>query len=360
MFMEVFNKRATTLCTSLTFAEARPAILSKWRLIRCFLNAAASFHLARALVLTSVFCVGAGLSHAQDFPAKPLRFVVPTTPGSTGDLVARVMGIEMARVIGQPVIVDNKPGANQIIGLENVARQSPADGYTIGIVGIDGMALLPLTTKELRFDPLKDLTMVLGIAEARYVLVSPVAKPWKAFNELVAHAKANPGKLNYGSSVHQVRFPVMMLMQELGLDMLHIPYSGGRPYEQALATGTLDLGILTEGSASRAGNDFNLLATTGTQRMAARPNAPMFAEVGFPQIKGPAYGMSVRTGTPRTIVDKLAAAAGTALDRPEAKGAMEKLFLRVTNEKPDAVTRSTLETFRFYADFAKKVNLKPE
>ena len=105
-----------------------------------------------ALMIAGVLLVVAGHALAQDYPSRPIRFVVPTTPGSTGDLVARVLGSEMSKVIGQPIIVENKPGANQIIGLEHVARQSPADGYTVGIVGVDGMALLPLTTRDMRID----------------------------------------------------------------------------------------------------------------------------------------------------------------------------------------------------------------
>ena len=313
-----------------------------------------------ALMIAGVLLVVAGHALAQDYPSRPIRFVVPTTPGSTGDLVARVLGSEMSKVIGQPIIVENKPGANQIIGLEHVARQSPADGYTVGIVGVDGMALLPLTTRDMRFDPMKDLVMVAGIAEARYVLAGPPARPWKNFAELVAHAKANPGKLNYGSSVHQVRFPVMLIMQALGLDMLHVPYSGGRPYEQALLAGTLDLGILTEGSASRSGNEFLLFATTGQQRIAVRPNVPTFAELGFPRVKGPSYGVSVRAGTPRPIIEKLANTVTATLERPETKGAMEKLFLRVVIEKSDAAAKNLADTFGFYSEFAKKVDLKPE
>lgn len=312
------------------------------------------------LLMAGTVLATTGQPLAQDYPAKPIRFVVPTTPGSTADLVARVLGAEMSKVIGQSIVVENKPGANQIIGLELIAKLASADGYTVGIVGVDALALLPLTTKAMRFDPMKDLTMVAGVAEARYVLASPAAKPWKNFAALVSHAKANPGKLNYGSSVHQVRFPVMLVMQELGLDMLHVPYSAGRTYEQALQTGTLDLGILTEGSANRSGNEFLLFATTGQQRIAARPNVPTFAELGFPRVKGPSYAVSVRTGTPRAIIDKLANAVTATLERPETRAAMEKLYLRVVNERPDAAAKSLADTFSFYSDFAKKVDLKPE
>lgn len=316
--------------------------------------------LAGLLLIGAVLAPGAGTASAQEYPSRPIRFIVPTTSGATADLVARVVGTEMSKVLGQPIVIEDRPGANQIIGLEHVAKQSPADGYTVGIVGVDGVALLPLTTRDLRFDPMKDLVPIAGLAEARYVLAGPAARPWKTFNELVTHARANPGKLNYGSSVNQVRFPVMLILQELGLDMVHIPYSGGRPYDQAIVGGTLDLGILTEGSASRLGDKVRVFASTGQQRIAAQPDVPTFAELNFPQIKGPTYSLSVRTGTPKAITDKLASATSTTLERPEVKVAMERLLLKITNEKSDVAARNLVETAQFYADFIRKANIKPE
>ena len=110
-----------------------------------------------------------GQAMAQDYPNRPIRFVVPSTAGATSDLLARVIATEMSKILGQPIVVDDKPGANQVIALENVVR-SPADGYTVGVVGVDGVVLLPLTTKALRFDPMNDLVPVAGLADRKSVV----------------------------------------------------------------------------------------------------------------------------------------------------------------------------------------------
>jgi tripartite-type tricarboxylate transporter receptor subunit TctC len=313
------------------------------------------------VLLTVVGIVGGtGGAVAQDFPSKPIRFIVPSSAGTTSDLLARVLGAEMSKILGQPIVVEDKPGANQIIALEHIAKQSPADGYTVGIVGVDGVALLPLTNKDLRFDPLKDLFFVAGVAETRYVLAGPAARPWKTFQELIAYAKANPGKLNYGSSVHQVRLPVLVLIRELGLNMVHIPYSGGGPYLQAVASGTVDLGITGEAAGLALGNKVQFFAITGRERSPRHPDVPTFAELNFPQINGPSYALSVRAGTPKPIIDKLSAAASTALERPEVKAALANHSMDITNDKPDAAARKLSELARFYADLAAKVSLTSE
>lgn len=317
------------------------------------------FCYARRVFFSAATCLLAGHAMAQDYPSRPIRFVVPSTAGASSDLLARVVATEMSKILGQPIVVDDKPGANQIIALENVIR-SPADGYTVGVVGVDGVVLLPLTTKALRFDPMNDLVPVAGLAEGRYVLAGPADRPWKNFNELVAYAKANPGKLNYGSSVHQVRFPVLLLIQKLGLDVVHIPYSGGAPYLQAIVSGTIDFGIISEGRVSTMGARARLFAVTGQKRTATHPDIPTFAELNFPQVKGAGYSLSVRAGTPKAVIDKLSAAAAVALERPEVKIALNNLMLESSYEKPEVAARTLTEQARFYADFAKEVNIQPE
>ena len=300
-----------------------------------------------------------GQAMAQDYPNRPIRFVVPSTAGATSDLLARVIATEMSKILGQPIVVDDKPGANQVIALENVVR-SPADGYTVGVVGVDGVVLLPLTTKALRFDPMNDLVPVAGLAEGRYALAGPADRSWKNFNELVAFAKANPGKLNYGSSVHQVRFPILLLIQKLGIDVVHIPYSGGAPYLQAIVSGTIDFGIISEGRVSAMGTRARLFAVTGQRRIASHPDVPTFGELNFPQVKGPSYSLSVRAGTPVAVIDKLSAAAAVALERPEVKTALANLMLESSYEKPEVAARTLAEQARFYAEFAKSIKIQPE
>ncbi|MBM3347432.1 MAG: hypothetical protein FJY55_13190, partial [Betaproteobacteria bacterium] len=134
--------------------------------------AGAARALGVALLAGSVLALGAGPAAAQPYPARPLRYIVPYGPGATLDIVARTMAPEMGRALGQPMVVENKPGADAIIGLEHVAKQSPADGYTVTIAAVAGLATLPLTAKSLRFDPLKDLPPVIGMVEGAYIFGS--------------------------------------------------------------------------------------------------------------------------------------------------------------------------------------------
>lgn len=317
------------------------------------------FKLARAM-MAILTITAASSALAQSYPTKPIRFIVATSPGTSTDVLARLLGVEIGKLLGQTIIVENRAGANQAIALEHVARQSPADGYTVGIVGTDAIALLPVIAKDLRFDPVKDLTVITGLTEARYMLVGTSARPWKTFAELVAYAKANPGKLNYGASAPQVRFPVLMVAQNLGLDMVHIPYSGGGPYLQAIAGGTVDLGIIGEASSRSMGDKINIFAQTGNRRAANLPNVPTFTELGFPLVRGPGYAMAVRTGTPRDVVERLTSAAARALDSAEMKAGTEKILMVITNDRTEVAQQKLAAQVSFYADFAKRAGVKPE
>lgn len=314
--------------------------------------------LAVIVISAAILAVGASSVFAQKFPDKPIRFVVPSSAGSSSDLLARAVAVEMSKAIGQPVIVEDKPGANQLIALQYIVR-APADGYTVGVVGDDGVALLPLTTKNLRFDPLKDLLPIAGLTESRYVLVSPADRPWKSFQELVAYAKANPGKLNYGSSVNQVQFPMLLMTRELGLDLAHIPYSGGAPYLQAILGGSIDVGITGESSAKTMGNRVQIFAVTGKVRSVNHPNVPTFAELNFPQIKGPTYSLSVHSGTPKPIIDALVTASATAMKSPDIKQAMKNLLMEIDYQSPEDVAQRLTEQVKYYKQFAMDIKSNP-
>ena len=241
-----------------------------------------------------------------------------------------------------------------------MAKQ-PADGYIIGVIGTDGMALLPFVTKTLPFDPYKDLVAVHGLGEARYALTANASKSFtKSYNDLIAYAKANPGKINYGTSTIQVHFPLMVLAEHHKLNWVHIPFPGGGPYLQALAAGTVDVGITGEGSANGLGDRVRVLAITGDTRAAKFPDAPTFGELGFPTVRGPAYAIMVRAGTPKEVVDKLGAATGAALNTTEVQTGFSRMLLALTADKQDAATKKVAGQFAFYADFTKRLGIKPE
>jgi tripartite-type tricarboxylate transporter receptor subunit TctC len=298
--------------------------------------------------------------HAQTYPDRLIKFVAPTSPGPASDMVARLVAEAMSKVLKQAIVVENKPGAEQMIGLEYVAKTAPADGYTVGVVGIDGQALMPLVYRQLRFDPLKDLTLVAGVGEVRYLLASPVGAPPKNFKELTDAARAAPGKFNYGSSTPHVRLYTFSLLQDLDLDLVHVPFPSGAPFVTALAAGTIDWGLITEGTAEPVKSRLRIHAITGNSRSPANPNVPTFAELGFPRIHGPAYALAVRTGTPKAVIDKLSAAAAVALSSPEFKARAQKMLFDARYESPEAVSRVLQERFRFYQDLTQRAGIKPE
>jgi len=295
------------------------------------------------------------LGARADYPDKPIRFVAATTAGGTADLLARALADAMSKVLNQPIIVDNKPGADQIIGMEFAAKGQPADGYTAIVIGLDGQALLPLVKKgALRFDPMADLTQVAYLGDIRYVIAGPATAPYKTFKELMDAAKANPGKMNYGSSSPQGRFPSLLLLDELKLEAIHVPFPGAGPYLTAVAAGTVDWVFIAENSGNTLKPRVRLYGITGRTRSPSNPEVPTFAELGHPRVLGTAYSLAVRTGTPQAIIDKLSAAAATAMATPEMKASAQKILFDLTYEKAEGAQRILMDRYKLYEEFAKK------
>lgn len=311
------------------------------------------------VLLAPIFLVTAG-AKAQEYPVKLIRYVVPYSAGATLDFVARATGNELSKVLGQPIIVENRAGADGIIGFEYVAKQAPKDGYTIAIAAVSNLATLPVTVKELRFDPLKDLPPVTSLVEGRYIFGSASTLPWKTFGEFVAHAKANPGKLNYGASSTTVRLQSEALARELGLTVVYIPYKGASDYLPAVGSGQVHMGFMAEGSAISLGDRLRVLATTGTQRRETFREAPTFAELGLPRVRGVNYSLNLPAGVPRAVVDKLHTAAVRALQQPELKSQMAKIRLDVVGDSPDVAAKRLADEAREFAEVARMIGLKPE
>ena len=304
--------------------------------------------------------LGTSMASAQNYPAKPVRYIVPYGPGATLDIVARTMAPEMSKALGQPLIVENKPGADAIIGLEHVAKQSPADGYTVTIAAVAGLATLPLTVKELRFDPLKDLPPVISMVEGAYIFGSAAKYPWKNYAEFVTNGRANPGKLNYGASSTAVRLLSEALIRAVGIHVVYIPYKEGGAYITSVGAGEVQMGFMSEGSAIGLGDRFRALAVTGATRRATYRDAPTFAELGHPEIRGVAYSLNVAAGTPKPIVDRLNAAASIALQQPEVRAQYGKMRLDVVGGTPEEAARILATMAKTYAEIAKNVGIQAE
>ena len=296
-------------------------------------------------------------AHAQNFPTRPIRIIVPSTPGTSSDVVARVLAAPMSKILGQAIVVENKAGAEMTNAFDYVAKQMPADGYTLVTASSTNLAMLSLNAKDLRFDPLNDLPPVVGVVETRLVVGSSSVVPWKTFAELIAHAKANPGKLNYGASSPSIHLLIEMIVRKSGIEVVHIPYTGGAAYIQALAAGTdIHLGSISEPIALGLNEKFRVLAVTGNKRSAKIPGAPTLGELGFPNFPGLPYSVNIRAGTPAAIVQRLHAAASQSLQQADTRALFEKGNYVVSNESPDIAAKALTEQAALFADLVKQYN----
>lgn len=313
----------------------------------------------------SLLCLFAAMSvassaAAQEYPAKPVRIIVAGSPGTAPDIVARVVGGEMPKFLGQPVVVENKPGAAEMVGYEFVAKQVPTDGYTIALGTVSSLALMPVIMKDLRFDPLKDLPPVIGLTEGRLILTTPVNAPWKTFKEMMDRVKAAPGKYNFGAGTPSSRFPMLVTMQQLGLDIVFIPYSTGGPYVQGLLAGDVQLGFLGMNSGIVYKEKLRVLAVTGAERRAPYQDVPTFAELGLSQIHGLSHMLNAPVGTPKAAMDKLASAASQAAKQQTVQTQLEKLGIDVLLRTADEANKYMQDEARSYAESARRAGVRPE
>ena len=297
---------------------------------------------------------------AQDFPARTVRVVVTSSAGTQFDTVARIMAEEMAKVFDKPVIVENKPGADQVVGIEYVLAQ-PSDGYTLLMTSNTSLVTMPVLAKELRFNPLRDLTPVAGLASGRLVFGSSMQHPWKNFAEFVRAAKANPGKYNYGSvsTTSQLITAALLNAPGLGLELTVVPYSNTAAYVQGLVSAAVHLGMLTESVATSMKDRFRLLAVTGGKRLPAFPDVPTLEELGYPEFLGNTYTFFLKTGTPKPLQDRINAVTAQVLGKPEVVTRFGNLQLEVLADKSAATSARLIDAeYRRTEEIARKIGLK--
>ena len=260
---------------------------------------------------------------AQAYPTKPVRIVVPYTAGGPADLLVRGLGQKLTDVWGQQIIVENKPGANEIIAAQDIAK-SPADGYNYLLASDAVFSLNSYLYSKLPYDPVKDLTPVSKLVNANLMIVARPDFPASSVKELIDYAKKNPGKLNYGSvgagGVNHLAFAWFNTMN--GLDMQHVPYKGLVQGLADIMTSRLDTMFAVIGGAApnlKAGK-MKGIAVSGKARNAQIPDVPTFAEAGLPNFDASFYfGLAAPAGTPRDMVAKLASDASKIVNTAEFK-----------------------------------------
>jgi len=279
-------------------------------------------------------------AHAE-YPEQPIKLVLPFPPGGETDPFARNLGGALGKALGQPIVIENKPGAGGAIAFEAVAR-APKDGYTLLMGFSYPLVVNPHVYKKLPYSVENDYAPVALLAEGQFVLVVNPDVPAKSVSELIAYLKANPGKLNYssagiGSPLHMAG---ELFMARTGTRMVHVPYKGGADAARALVSGDVQVLIgspATLGPSISAGKA-RPLAVTGPKRLATMPDMPTMSEAGLPGYEVTAWhSLLAPAGTPQPVLDRLQRETLKALNSPEVREPTEKQGLSILAGPPEAV-----------------------
>jgi tripartite-type tricarboxylate transporter receptor subunit TctC len=291
---------------------------------------------------TVALALGFAPLHAQSYPERPVKVIVPTPAGGPVDVVARLVGNYLSSAMGQAVVVDNRPGAGNTIGSKEAAQGEP-DGYTLLYSSASGLVLAPMLQKNAGYDPLTSYDPIALVAQSSNILVVHPSLPVKTVGELVAYAKANPGKVNFSSGGIGV-LPHLIgewFKSAAGIDIVHVPYRGGGPSINDLVGGQVQMTF--EGTSVllpliQSGKLW-ALATTSPKRIPQLPDLPTMAESGFPGFVSTSWtGLLAPAHTPRAVIDKLNAQINEGVRSPAFKAALAKLGSEPLGGTPQAFT----------------------
>ena len=314
--------------------------------------------------LGAVLLMAAALTHAQSFPVKPVRVITPFTAGSAIDTLARVVGQKLGDTWGQQVVIDNRIGANGIIGTEAAAK-APPDGYTVYLGNISTLAVNPHLYLKLPYDALRDFAPVTLAATIPVVLVVHPSLPVKSVRELIALAKAHPGQLNYasggtGSAQH---LPMEMLRVETGINIVHVPYKGLGPAFSDVLGGQVPMmftGVSNVVPYMKTGR-LRVLAIGSPKRSATLPEVPTVAEAGVPGFDFDSWtGYLVPVGTPRELIVKLHADITRTLAASEVRDKLVTLGFDLVGGTPEAFATLIRNDIARFGKLIKAAGIKAE
>ena len=277
------------------------------------------------LLAAAAACVAplAALGQAA-FPSKPIKLMVAFPAGGPTDITMRTLADNAGKALGQPVIIDNKPGAGGTLPAQAL-QTAAADGYTIAQTPL-GVFRLGYTTK-INWDPVKDITYVINLTGYAFGIVVPADSPFKTWKDFVAYAKANPGKLSYGSTgnLTSPHLTTELIAQKAGIQLLHVPYKGSADLMLALQSGQLMAGADSTGFAPQVeAGKLRVLNTWGEKRLAKFPDAPTLKELGYDIVQNSPFGIGAPKGTPPEVVKKLHDAFKKAMEEPSYVAALGK------------------------------------
>ncbi|WP_182084401.1 tripartite tricarboxylate transporter substrate binding protein [Aureimonas sp. ME7] len=330
----------------------------------------AGVEVSRRTVLGGAAAIAAGFfakpfaALAQEYPTRNVTLIVPFTPGGSTDILARLLGQELEKTLGQPIVVESRPGGGGSVGVGFVARANP-DGYTLVMGHIGSLAVAPSLYPKLPYDPVKSLSPISGIAKVHNMLVVNPSVPAQNLSELVAYAKANPGKLNYasggkGSAAH---IAMVALCDAAGIQMTHVPYKGTAPAVTDLLGGRVQLtftGAPNLIQHVKAGT-LRPIAVSGATRLAAAPDVPTVAEAGYPGFEASQwYGILAPAETPAPIVERLNTEIVKVMASPAIAERLAAEGADVWTDTPDDFRGFIGQEIVRWGDLIKKARIQPE
>jgi tripartite-type tricarboxylate transporter receptor subunit TctC len=314
--------------------------------------------------LVAAIAVAASLGANAQYPTRSIKWIVPYPPGGITDSVTRLATQKLSDALGQPIIIENKPGANSIVGAE-MAAKAPADGYTILTVIAAHAANATLYAGKLPFDPVKGFVPVSLAAIAPLIITSSIDFPVRDMKELIAYARANPGKISYGTSgVGSASHLTMELFQQTAeVKLTHIPYKGTAPALQGVLSGDIQVMVDVPSSLMpqvRAGK-IRALGMFSAKRVPGAADVPTIAEAGGPPIESSTWVLFLApAGTPAEIVQRLSAETAKAMQSPDLRAKLEPIGVEPVGNTPEQAAKFLADEVARWAGVIKAAGVKPE
>ena len=316
-----------------------------------------------ALIAALGFVVGSQSIQAQDYPSRPVRVVVPFAAGGGTDLVGRIVAQELTKRLGQQFYIENKPGAAAQTGTDLVAKSQP-DGYTLLWTVTDGLSVLPAVKASVPYKIPDDFAFIAGVLQVPFAVTVNAKVPAKSMAELIAYAKANPDKLNFGSAGigSAPHMGIALMSAAAGISMVHVPFNGLGPMTNALIAGTVDIGLVTPTQVKPhvEGGTLRVLALTGTKRSPVLPDVQTLQEQGLKVTTIVGYGLSAPTGTPEAIQARLKDAIKEMIADEEVATRLSGLGYETDLQLGDAYRDFIVSDLAQWRAVAKAANIKIE
>ncbi len=317
------------------------------------------------IVLAVLLAAGSGAARAQaDYPAKPIRMIVPLAAASAVDNAARIVAQRMSESLGQPIVIENQPGASGLIGADRVAKAAP-DGYTIGAFNDSILTMVPNMQDKMPWDPVKDFDPVSLVGVIEWGLITGVDTPYRSAADVIAAAKAKPGKLDFssGGNGSPQHIGMALFANMAGITLTHVPYKGATQAAVGVAGGEVPVGMQGLGTAAglvRSGK-LRLIGVSTPARLASFPDVPTIAESGLPGFEFRSWFVVVApAGTPKAIVARLNAEIRKALALPDVREKLVAQGFTVMGSSPEELGSATRDQLARYGTLMKQAGIKAQ